>query len=254
MRRTNRFGIAVIVALAVLAVSVPRGAEAQGTAILIGNATGPAGGSANVAVGLMAGTAIAGTENEIGFPAQARIAFDSAGEPDCDVNPAIGKQGYFAFQPTGCTPGSNCTGVKAIVIGIFESTQEECDANPDECYNLDPIPDGSTLYTCRLTLGAASGTFPLTCANPDASDPDGVPVDTTCSDGQVTIETTGIACVGDCNGDGEVTLGEVQTALDIFFDDRPISQCPAADGNMNGEVSLGEVQTSLDNFFNDCPS
>jgi hypothetical protein len=254
MRKTDRFGVAVVTlaALAMLAVLAPRGAEAQETAILIGDATGQEGGTATVNVGLATGTAVAGTENEIGFVADAQIAFNDSGEPECTVNPSIGKSGYFAFQPTGCTPGDDCTSVKAIIIGIFESTQEECDANPDQCYNLDPIPDGSRLYSCELSLGA-DGRYPLTCTNPDASDPDGVPIDTDCPNAEVTVEPGVGACIGDCNGNGEVTLGEVQTALDIFFEDRPFSECPNADGNDSGDVSLGEVQTALDNFFEECP-
>lgn len=253
MRKTDRFGVAAVIVLAMLAMLAPSGARAQGTSILIAPATGQAGGSAVLMVGLATGTAVAGTENEVGFGPQARIAFDTAGEPECAVNPSIGKAGYFAFQPTGCTPGSDCTSVKAIIIGIFESTQQECEQDPDNCYNLDPIPDGSTLYTCQLALGTA-GSYPITCANPDASDPDGMPIATTCPSSQVTVEPgQGGGCICDCNNNGEVTLGEVQTALDIFFEDRPLSQCPNADGSGNGEVSLGEVQTGLDNFFEGCP-
>lgn len=253
MRKTDRFGITIVVALAALSMLAPRGARAQDTVIEIGDASGPANGAALVAVGLMTGTAVAGTENEIATTAEVQVAFNDVGEPDCIVDPSIGKDGFFAFQPTGCTPGDDCSSIKAIIIGIFESTQEECDADPANCYNLDPIPDGSTLYTCNLELGNADGTVPLVCANPDSSDPDGVPLPTTCTDGEVTIVPDGNACVGDCNGNGVVTLGEVQTALDIFFDEDLIDECRAADANGNGSVTLGEVQASLDNFFDDCP-
>jgi hypothetical protein len=63
------------------------------------------------------------------------------------VNDAIEKGGTsFAFQPSGCTAGTDCTGVRALVLALD---------------NVDPIPTGSVLYTCQVAIAgdAADGDF-----------------------------------------------------------------------------------------------
>src|SRR5262249_52904797 len=79
----------------------------------------------------------------------------------------------FVFQPVGCTLGVDC-GVRALVLALN---------------NVDPIPDGSVLYTCRVDIdpSAALGSYPVRCANPGASDPQGMILATTSADGAVQV-------------------------------------------------------------------
>jgi len=130
----------------------------------------------DVGVSLTAGDAVVGIQNDIELPSEAPIAATSAGGPDCAVNPAIDKSATsFAFQPFGCVPGTDCTAVRAIVISFS---------------NIDVIPVGSVLYTCRVnvSLDAFSGpVYPLTCSMPGASDAGGFALPTTCEDGEVAI-------------------------------------------------------------------
>jgi len=72
------------------------------------------------------------------------------------------------------------------------------------------------------------------------------------TDGVVRVE--GRPCVGDCDRNGEVSLGEVQRAFNIFLGTAALETCAAADGNNDGEVTLGEVQVAFNNFLNGCPS
>ena len=101
--------------------------------------------------------------------------------PACTVNPTIGKGGFFTFLPhvcsnnatqtctqdsdcspgtcTGaCTPGTNCTGIRAIILAVD---------------NLNAIPDGSTLYSCAVAI-AGDATVPsdhtLAISNASAGD------------------------------------------------------------------------------------
>lgn len=110
------------------------------------------GGSGSFDVSLDSGAvSVAGTENVVGFPANVVVAADTQGRPRCGVNPTIGKpDSSFEFQPPGCS-GVLCRAVKAYVLSFA---------------NLDPIPDGSRLYTCELSVApnSPSGTFPLTCS------------------------------------------------------------------------------------------
>lgn len=144
--------------------------------IVIGSAEGQPGTTVGVNISLdtMNLGDVAGAENEVTFAA-ARILAKTNGRPDCLVNPDINKEATaFSFQPSGCT-GDACLRVKALVLSLG---------------NVDPIPNGATMYTCQVGIpsNATPGQcFPLTCSAPRSSDPDGVAVDTVCTDGEVCV-------------------------------------------------------------------
>lgn len=180
--------------------------------------------------------------------------------PDCAPTAAVkdaGKRAVFAFLPADCTPGTDCTAVRGIVLAL------------DDLTTLDSPID---LYTCKVQAGPDAGTFPLTCpadpscepgqtenCTPDpfapaqaAALPGEPAIATTCTSGEFTV---GVSCIGDCGAPvGEVSLGEVQRAFNIFLGTAGLDSCPAADGpDANTEVSLGEVQIAFNNFLNGCP-
>jgi hypothetical protein len=49
------------------------------------------------------------------------------------------------------------------------------------------------------------------------------------------------SCVGDCNGDGEVTIDEIITGIGIGLGSAEFSACPAADSSGEGEVTVDEI-------------
>jgi hypothetical protein len=143
----------------------------------IGAVEGSPGSTVFVAVTLSDGAGIAGTQNDILFDGlQVAVAAKENGNPDCTVNPSVRKdQTSFGFQPPHCIVGEDCTGMRAIVISFT---------------NLDPIPTGSVLYTCKVTIAAEApiGTVhPLSCALAAASDPDGFALGLDCEDGTVAV-------------------------------------------------------------------
>jgi MYXO-CTERM domain-containing protein len=144
--------------------------------IAIGSGSAPAGGSTTIDVTLTVadGVQVAGTQNTINFPTDARIVENNDGTPKCTVNSAIMKPATtFAFQPAGCTVGTNCTGVKALVLSLS---------------NVSPIPSGSVLYSCEVGLtNTATGSYELTCSDALASDPSGNTVNTDCTKGTITV-------------------------------------------------------------------
>ena len=141
------------------------------TTIVVGNALGVPGGTSSFTVGLETNASIAGTENEIQFDASAPLAF-----VDCQVDPSINKSLFLSLRPTSCIPGTNCTAMKGIVINLA---------------NLDPIPNGSTMYSCDVAVFASAvpGDYLIDCFNPGASDPVGNAIPTQCSDGTFTVST-----------------------------------------------------------------
>jgi len=148
---------------------------ASDATIIVGSASGEAGDTVSFDVSLETGTDVAGTQNDIAFAAPIAIAARSNGRPDCTVNPEIEKGGTsFAFQPSGCTAGTDCTGVRALVLALD---------------NVDPIPDGSVMYTCNAVIDAEAdnGTYDLTCSNPGASDPIGGALLAQCTSGAIQV-------------------------------------------------------------------
>jgi hypothetical protein len=206
--------IAVLTAATVLVLAC----DAQAANVIVGDATGNAGSTVDVSVTVATeGEMVAGTQNDIGFMPGAAIAARANGRPDCTVNPAIDKGATtFAFQPPMCGMEGQpaCTGVRSLVLSFD---------------NVTPIPDGSVLYTCKVNIAAdATGTIPLVCTNPGASDPDGGALPADCVDGDVTVggggeptptATTGpgagtIIHVGSTSGD----VGEPDLSIDVSLD------------------------------------
>jgi hypothetical protein len=133
-----------------------------GPAIVLGAVRGDPGGDAIVIVTLRTGGwGVGGMQNDIIFDSvNAPIAAKASGKPDCSANPDINKEGtVFGFLPAGCS-GTSCTSLRAIVIS-YENTGA--------------IPDGSVLYTCRVSIAedATAGTYPLALTNVVISSPTG---------------------------------------------------------------------------------
>jgi hypothetical protein len=160
---------------------------------------------------------IAGVQVDLAIAAVAPFAADDTGQPSCRVNPGIKKTGTaFNFQPVGCA-GDSCTVVGAVVVG----------------FNLDPIANGSVLFDCDLSIGAdaAPGQYMLATSNALASDPVGSALPLYPTGGVITVleprtAATG-AVIGDCNGDGRVTIDELLIGVDMLLSTAPASACPA---------------------------
>ena len=65
--------------------------------------------------------------------------------------------------------------------------------------------------------------------------------------------TGGIACAGDCDGDGEVAINELITLVNIALGIQPVSVCSAGDINRNDEIAINEIITAVNNALNGCP-
>jgi len=60
------------------------------------------------------------------------------------------------------------------------------------------------------------------------------------------------ACVGDCNGDGSVTVDEVLRGVDMV-EKGGTAACPPLDANHDGTVDMSEILTALDSALLGCP-
>jgi hypothetical protein len=62
------------------------------------------------------------------------------------------------------------------------------------------------------------------------------------------------ACVGDCHGDGEVTVDEVIVMVDVALGTADLSSCLAGDQNGDGEITVNEIIAAVNNLLVGCPS
>jgi hypothetical protein len=61
------------------------------------------------------------------------------------------------------------------------------------------------------------------------------------------------SCVGDCNGDGTVTVDEILTMVSIALGNADVSTCSAGDANRDGRITVDEILTAVNNALNGCP-
>jgi len=60
------------------------------------------------------------------------------------------------------------------------------------------------------------------------------------------------SCAGDCNGDGQVTVDEILTMVNIALGNANISTCLAGDANHDGQITIDEILTAVNNALNGC--
>lgn len=61
------------------------------------------------------------------------------------------------------------------------------------------------------------------------------------------------SCVGDCNGDGAVTVNELILGVNILLDAQPFTACPAFDSNSTDTVTIEELVQGVNNLLRACP-
>ncbi len=61
-------------------------------------------------------------------------------------------------------------------------------------------------------------------------------------------------CVGDCDGDGTVTVNEVIAMVDIALGTAPVSSCVAGDADGSGTITVDEIVAAVNNALGGCSS
>lgn len=145
--------------------------------------------------------------------------------PDCTASEelsAASKNVVFAYLPAGCTPGDDCTTVRAVVLALDD---------------VEEIPDGISLYGCRIVAGPDDGAFPLRCPGVQAASVPGGggALAASCVDGRVEVGETEIA-IGRASG-------PPGTAVDVSIVLRP---GPAMVGALNIDVVFDPERLSVD--------
>ena len=119
-----------------------------------------------------------------------------------------------------------------------------CDTQSDCCAERDTSGcSDSTCESCVCDLDNAccTGIWDATCASEATVE---------CADACFCQASSG--CAGDCNGDGEVTINELITGVNIALGNDSVSSCPAVDTNGDGEVAVNELIQAVNSALNGC--
>ena len=68
-----------------------------------------------------------------------------------------------------------------------------------------------------------------------------------------TPHVTTPSCIGDCNGDGTVTVDELVAGTNIALGSQPLTRCAALDANADGQVTVNELVIAVNATLNGCP-
>ncbi|MEO8602790.1 MAG: hypothetical protein ABI629_09455, partial [bacterium] len=113
---------------------------------------------------------------------------------------------------------------------------------------------GDYAMSFRLTTDSAlyadSEVFAVRISNQPTPTPEGPTPSATPT---ATATPAPQACVGDCDGDGRVSIAELLSAVRIPLGDPP-DTCPAADADGDGTVGINELIAAVNNALNGCPS
>jgi hypothetical protein len=174
---------------------------------------------------------------------------DPPGEPDDFINIVV-----YGPDPLPA-PGSGPVDIPTIPSGELMTIALRASGSPGTV-PLDVVQetDGAKpQFQAFLSIGDKNA-VDQTCV-PQAGTPPctggGAVYQITVGDGQVEIIG---GCVGDCNGDGSVTVDEIVRMVNIALGSQDVSTCPAADRDGSGTVTVDEIVQAVNNALNGCPA
>jgi len=59
-------------------------------------------------------------------------------------------------------------------------------------------------------------------------------------------------CTGDCDGNGQVVINELVSAVNIGLERAPVETCPAIDANGDDDATIDELISAVNNALNGC--
>ncbi len=174
-------------------------------------------------------------------------------------------RGYVELQDLG---GSNTRLLLAAAQarGVIVATPTPTET-PSPTATVPPVPTDTATATATVPAAdtatptlAVGATVTPTVPALDTATPT-LPADATAtatrtSDGSTPTPTPtgGVppACVGDCDGSGEVSISELITLVNVALG-APLAQCPAGDRDGDGEIGIDELVAAVNNALNGCP-
>ncbi len=163
----------------------------------------------------------------------------------------------------------SCSGPLTTPRGVNFATDESCRDFTEatlEALALEPLGDYGG-YTSVHSLGPASVAIDAASDCTDfgggevTEDQRGVlrPYGSACDVGAVEVRPESRApifprsgCIGDCNGDGSVTIEEIISMVNVALGSTNVSVCLAGDANGDGAITVEEVVAAVNQAVNGC--
>ena len=152
--------------------------------------------------------------------------------------------------------GSFPEGVVAADFNGDQKTDIATSSNfEDKVSVLLGVGDGTLMPAVNFDVGA--GPFGLAAADLNRDGRQDI-TSANIDEGTATVllnetEPPAFECVGDCNGDGQVTVNELIVMVNIALGNAPLSQCTAGDANTDGEITINEIIAAVNNTLSGCP-
>jgi hypothetical protein len=281
----SRIGIYTAIVSCLLGANVAFGDDATptpiaapvGPGVQVGAVAGARGEQVSFAVTLRTGgLTVYGTQNDVGFDGvNFSIAALPNESPDCILNPAINASTTrFSFRPRLCSGANGCT-IRAIVLATAPipdgSVLYTCAVNISRTASVGsyPLPASGVILVDQdvqipgIVVGI-DGSVVVTDSPPVTLTPTQTPTRTptrtvtptvtltpTVSP-TATITPTPISCVGDCSGDGHVTIDEIIVGVNEALGNLTPGACLAFDRNGDGTITVEEIIVGVSNALNGC--
>jgi len=162
-----------------------------------------------------------------------------------------------------------CQAVPRCEAELGPCENATCDPNTGNCLDTGSKDDGTACDdgkscttndqcqrgTCRGQLGAGPTQTPSVTATIAAATTTPTPTETPTATATPTVSSTPIetpGCPGDCNHNGQVTVDELITMVNIAADSRLLDKCVPGDVNSDGEIAVDEIVGAVDNALRGC--
>jgi cysteine-rich repeat protein len=163
----------------------------------------------------------------------------------CDDGNSVGGDGCNALcqiegrtRPLGCGDG-------IVQPGFGESCDDGNAIDGDGCdSNCTPTGCGNGIVTAGIVTASDVRTGEQ-CDDGNHDPLDGCEPD-------CTLTRPPGPCVGDCNGNGEVTVDELITGVNIALGSLPLSTCRVFDANADGEATVDELIRAVNDALIGC--
>jgi PKD repeat protein len=170
--------------------------------------------------------------------------------------------GAFSWTLTVTADGMTCTQTGTVTVTTCQMT---CTAGANPTTGNEPLNVQFSATAGLVNCGSVEATFHWTFGDGATSDQQNPTHtflaagtynwtmtatlgDLTCTKtGTVVVLPAGTSLPGDCDGDGSVSIGEVQKAINMFLG--TLAPGCGVDCNQDGSVSIGEVQKVINAFL-----
>ncbi|MFI5364608.1 MAG: hypothetical protein ACHQ4J_03195 [Candidatus Binatia bacterium] len=172
--------------------------------------------------------------NDVAF----NVTFSQTGTTVTGTMSVPGSQCLVSLQVSGTVNGTTLSGSfhDAMSTINISGTVSGDQINGTYSIPVSPCANGSGTFTLTKITSATATPTPTATSTPS-----------------FTATPGSKSCVGDCNGNGQVTVDEILTMVNIALGNTSISACEAGDANHDLQITVDEILSAVNNALTNCP-